>query len=496
MKVFLPPLAGLLLAACSHVHAPLPQRFRTAAVVPAPPSAVNLASAEPDPVAADALRQAILSGYSEVFSGDPSSSLFCSAGASCPPHALGAYSLTARPAPPAASPRSTFLSSSPEAQAALISLYNKTAETEPAAALSTLLQTIRGSSDPAPAADPLHPRVEVTVFHQLNLPGDWDRFQFIAVYLVLHDSDVSFIDSNQIESVLRDIDLGTLTTTASTTAGVTANLGISGYLAAASPTLSATESTALARALKQQLNFRSSALLSSGRVFQLTERGSAENVIPSSVRQILTLDLPRVPILTLAPTFDSDFRLTALRLVPQRAPRFRALRGNTGFLGPDYEVRATPVVVAVVRRPSTPAAIRALTEDKSDIDFIADVRTLDPITLLRAPVQTYTVGCCTSQPPLRLQIKRFPLDTPSDAVFNSYDDARLFLNAVAGRLQALAAADPSALSRGALFDSPALAGYSVGFFHGDLAKPGSPVSFSSSELDPANFTLVPYYQAR
>lgn len=494
MKVLLCLLAPLLLTGCWRFRAPLPQRFHSATVVPAPSSAIQLASTVRDANAAAALQQTILSGYSEVFAGDPASSLFCPA-SSCPPHPLGAYSLTVRPAPPALNSQSTFLSASGEAQSALISLFNEAAKTDPNKAFQSLLDAIRGASDPAPAADPLHPRIELTVFHQLNLPGDWDRFQFVSVYLVLHDADVAFTDSNQIESVLRDIDLGTVTTTASTTAGITGNLGISGYLAAASPNLSTTESTALARALKQQLNYRSSALLSSGRLFELTERSSAENAIPASVRQILTLELPKAEILTLAPRFDSLFQLTAISYVTQRAPRFAALGSDAGFNGPDYNVEATPVVVAVVRRPASPASIRSLSDDNTDIDFIADVRTLDPITLLRVPVQTYTIGCCDAHSSRRLQFKRFPLDTPADAVFNSYDDARLFLNAVASRLHALAASNPQALSQGALFDAPALSGFSTGFRHSPFAVPGAPIGFTSpDELDPSHFTLVPFYQ--
>jgi hypothetical protein len=103
-----------------------------------------------------------------------------------------------------------FLLAGSTAQQEFVKLLTERAKTNPESALDLLHDFVRGSRQEL-AEDPEQIRIEATFSHALALPGTWERAESISTYLILHDDKLRFTDTNQSESVLRDIEFGTLT---------------------------------------------------------------------------------------------------------------------------------------------------------------------------------------------------------------------------------------------------------------------------------------------
>jgi hypothetical protein len=285
-----PVLAVVVLSSCLA----RPHRFQNLTVVPTTPVTVLPGTFDPS-VKADFMTDSLKNRFSQAveynkrFTRLGNTSLFCESKCDSPDF-LTVTSI-ASPAP-GASPQlqnSFFLRMAERAQAVFVreSFARLPAKTTAADAISTLSKQLGDSEKPAEPASPIRPRVQLTISHWLSLPGDWERVQYLAVFFVLHSADVRFIDTNEFESVVRDIDLGKLTQTAVSSISGTASMGFGNALPAATaapgnvsvtPSFSYTE--ALERQLKEQLQFRSSSIDSKGRVFCIVLKSSQTSFRP------------------------------------------------------------------------------------------------------------------------------------------------------------------------------------------------------------------------
>ena len=233
----------------------------------------------------------------------------------------------------------------------------------------------------------------------MNLIAGWERFHYLAAYLVLHDPEARITSTNETESILREIEVGTLTQTSSaagslsTESGTEAKVGDVTSSSSRSGGIELSYKETLERKLREQLNFRSSAIEAQGRIFRLTQRASVENKIPSMARQILTVAIdPVYRVTVMEATFNAGGLVESLSLEP--GPQYSFERHDGDDLGVFHELRATPIVLAVVRRIKNFNGAQTLGYDDDDqAELQVELRPLAPITLTRLRYRRQGVSC-------------------------------------------------------------------------------------------------------
>ncbi len=384
-----------------------PKRFSNLAVVPAPTNVLDMNPHELAPAGVEAtLLSSLTSRYAGAYtymkpwykSGSVvAGNLFCAPGGCAASNFLTASVFAeAAPPPPASIKTSAFMRSMERAQAQMARavLTERKSGSDVAESFSALLKAIDDRKEESPA-DLVKPRVSVTASHTLSLPGEWDRVQYLAIYLALHSDDVTFNDTNEFESIFRDIDLGTLTEKASNkiagsakaTAGVAFGKedlgGKTTKSAEAGISAEAAYEETLVRALKEQLQFRSSAIESNGRLFGIVLKSAQQNKLPTLLRQILTIKYGRSLSGRLSiPIVDKD-GLAGIRFAdqPLRGATL-APRDGTGDAG-YFLTSATPFLIGVVRRVTNAKGVNTSVEDDDNVSYTTQALRLPAITLDR-----------------------------------------------------------------------------------------------------------------
>jgi hypothetical protein len=362
------------------------------------------------------------------------------------------FNVSNRPAPAGAG-RSAYFLSGAEGQAEIVKLFAGAANAGGAKQVKTLFDTLYNSDEKTPAVTN-KVRVESTFTHLLDAVHDWDRLQYVGVFLLLKDPEVRFTDTNQFESIMRDIEVGTLTQTVTaagkiggkktnyTGATVAGNLSSLPVLEL-SPELSVSYADALQRKLREQLNFRSASIEAGGRLFRLVQRASSENAIPSMTRQVLTLE------------FGEKVNLAQLKLVYERGalksvgvdsfvqPQFRGVatreREQKDF-SVSYEVKATPVMLSAVRKIGNERGVKTLGFDDDDrVEYDIHLDAKPEVTVTTVSVRQWAIRFRTkgSGEWRYLDIRRNPADPAATAVFGSNLDASWFATFLQQRLSGL-----------------------------------------------------------
>lgn len=359
------------------------------------------------------------------------------------------FNVSNRPAPAGAA-RSAYFSSGPEGQAEIVKLFAGAANLGGAGQLKTLFETLYNSDEKTPVASN-RVRVESTFTHLLDAVHEWDRLHYVGVFLLLKDPEARFTDTNQFESIMRDIEVGTLTQTltaagkfggkktnytAATVSGSISSLPVQEL----SPELSVSYVDALQRKLKEQLNYRSASIESDGRLFRLVQRASGENAIPSMTRQILSLEYrEKVSLAQLKLGYENK-ALKSIGVESFLQPQFCGVgvreRERRDY-DVSYEIKATPVMLAAVRRIGNERGVKTLGFDDDDrvtYDIHLDVK--PDVTLTSARVRQYAIrfrlnGSATWH---YMGVRRNPADPIATAVFGSDLDAAWFATFIKERL--------------------------------------------------------------
>lgn len=417
------------------LHKPEPKRFGTVRIA-TPPASIT---ANP----------AIQPFINQILAANSPSALYASGpftgsttvSASVPVVRVGVSIVPAGPPPrPAFQP---FLQAGPTAQQEIVKLLTERAKTNPESALDLLHDFVRGSRADA-AEDPAQIRVEATFSQALALPGSWERAESIATYLILHDENLRFTDTNQSESVLRDIEFGTLTQSneisasasvditraaedAVTGGGITSkdsgsNVGKTGLTAKAVDTL--------VRRISAQFAARATGIECDGRVFRLTQRTSLETALPGMVRQILTLrfkDAKAEPHLEVRYAEDGSVRSLARADVPKpELPEGAIQKGGT------WAFDATPLMVAWVRRVGSVRTASTVLEDDDQAELHPEFAVLNPVTVARIDNRSYGLKVDGRD----LYVQNFQIDRPTLVLFRAAADAARFAEAITLRLGA------------------------------------------------------------
>lgn len=359
------------------------------------------------------------------------------------------FNISNRPAPPNPT-RSAYLLTSPKGQAEMVKLFSKYASGKGADDLKLLWSTIYEGDEKVPTSTG-RIRVESTFTHLLDSLHDWDRLQYVGIFLLMDDPMVKVVDTNQFESVLRDIEVGTLTQTV--TAGATVGGKKTNYTAATlagqptslpvqelTPSVSVSYVDALQRKLREQLNFRSASIEADGQLFRLVQRASAENTIPSMTRQILTLQFTdQLSLARLDLSYTAE-KLNSLGVKQFLQPKFcgvnpEILRNNFDVF---YDIKATPVMLSAVRRIRNEAGVKSLGFDDDDrVTYDIHLDAKPKVTMASVQVRQWTIKLCFKDGKTRcdyLHVKRNPADSPGIVTFNSDTDASWFSVFLARRL--------------------------------------------------------------
>jgi len=347
----------------------------------------------------------------------------------------------------------------------MVKLFAKATTGDSSKALKALWTAIYEGDEASPPA-PNRARVESTFTHLIDTIHDWDRLQYVSVFLLLDDDSVKFVDTNQLESVLRDIEVGTLTQTvtaagklggkktnytAATVAGATSSLPVQEL----SPELSFSYVDALQRKLREQLNFRSASIESDGKIFRLVQRSSVENQIPSMTRQILTMQFRRQVELLRADFTKTGNRLDTLALKSYIQPQFCGMNAEMARDNFDvgYEVKATPFMLSAVRRIRNEKGVKTLGFDDDDRitnDLHLDVKPKTVLTTV--PAQRWTMQVCKKpgdQPPpagsaptcYLVHAKSSNAEDPATVTFTSKSEASWFGAYLIERLKVISETD-------------------------------------------------------
>jgi hypothetical protein len=404
-------------------------------------------------------------------SGFPAAGLFCGT-CPLPPEVLSA-SVFAVPAPPvsAETKSAAVLKLAEKAQAEVIEgFFALTAKgTKASDVMDWLAKQLNDVKEAAKPSNPARPRVELTISQLLSLPGEWERVQYMAVFFVLHSADVAFVDTNEFENSMRDIELGKFTQTA--TNGLTASgntgFGNSPPTATISRPGSATVSgelkyvEALERQLKEQLQFRSSSLDLGGRVLGIVMKSSQQNKLPTLVRQIVTLQyLGALDSSAKGRILRAEYQADALASIGfadevRRPANYLAASDEDVSDRHTWKTMATPVLIAVVRRVRNATGVNTSLEDDDDVEYVTQARVLDPVKLDEPSKCQYTINVGKRGDKLYIIPPGEPFG--KQAVLVEYASAEKFALAVRKRIDA-----KIGLANGLLFADPApLAGYKL-----------------------------------
>lgn len=404
-------------------------------------------------------------------SGFPVAGLFCS-NCSLPPEVLSA-SVFAVPAPPASAEtkQASILKLGEKAQAEVVKdFFGLTPrETKVSDAMESLAKQLNDVKEAAKANNPARPRIELTISQLLALPGEWERVQYLALFFVLHSADVAFVDTNEFENLMRDIELGKLTQTATNglTASGTIGFGNAPPTATVSRPGSATVGgelkyvEALERQLKEQLQFRSSSLDLGGRILGVVMKSSQQNKLPTLVRQIVTLQyLASLDSSAKGRILRAEYQAGTLASIGfadevRRPGNFLAASDEDISDRQTWKTMATPVMIAVVRRVRNANGVNTSLEDDDDVEYVTQARVLDPVTLDEPSKCQYTINVGGGGKTLYIVPPGEPFG--KQAVLVDYPSAEKFAMAVRNRIDAKVGLD-----KGLLFADPAaLAGYKL-----------------------------------
>ncbi|MBL8237351.1 MAG: hypothetical protein JNM66_08030 [Bryobacterales bacterium] len=364
------------------------------------------------------------------------------------------FNVSNRPAPPGTA-RSAYFLSSAKGQAEIVKLFAGAANTGGAGQVKALFDTLYNSDEKTPASTN-KVRVESTFTHLLDAVHDWDRLQYVGVFLMLKDPEVRFTDTNQFESIMRDIEVGTLTQTVTaagkiggkktnyTGATVAGNLS-SLPVMELSPELSVSYADALQRKLKEQLNFRSASIEAGGRLFRLVQRASSENAIPSMTRQVLTLEFgEKVNLAQLKLEYEKG-TLKSVGVDSFSQPQFRgvvAREKERKDFDVNYEIKATPVMLSAVRKIRNERGVKTLgfdDDDRVEYDMHLDAKPEVTVTTVRVRQWAIRFRLKGSEVWRYLDVRRNPADPAATAVFGSDLDASRFATFLRQRLSVLTA---------------------------------------------------------
>lgn len=437
-----------------------PHRFANLTVVPAPQVSVpgerlntQLAASLISDALATRFSQAVQ--YKKLFRPFKTANLFCAS--NCTSIQFLSVTPLAAPAPPPAPEvqSSLFLRSAERAQAEFVrQIFTRLpAGMSAAEAITTLSKQLADAGKPAKEDNRIRPRVELTISHLLTLPGEWERLQYLAVFFVLHSEDVRFVDTNEFESVVRDIDLGKLTQTAVNSLSATGSMGFGNAPPAGTtvsrpgnvsvtPTFSYAE--ALERQLKEQLQFRASSIDFGGRVFAIVLKSSQTNKLPTLIRQIVTLQYTNSvsgsrrilnPTYRLGEFTSFQWSDQVIRSAAFLAPSDANVKEPARFL-----TQATPLYVGVVRRVRNARGVNTTLEDDDDAQYVTQAGVLPPITLDENPKCEYSIhGLLPPRNPVEVRILA-PGDPEGRSVaFTSYEAALQFVTALRHRIASVTA---------------------------------------------------------
>lgn len=361
------------------------------------------------------------------------------------------FNISNRPAPPNP-PRSAYFLTSPEGQAEMVKLFSKHAYGKSADDLKLLWNTIYDGDEKTPVSTG-RVRVESTFTHLLDSLHDWDRLQYVGVFLLMDDPKVKVVDTNQFESILRDIEVGTLSQTvtaggsvggkktnytAATQAGQLASLPIQEL----TPSVNFSYVDALQRKLREQLNFRSASIEADGQLFRLVQRASVENAIPSMTRQILTLQFTdQFPLARLDIGSTGD-KLSSLGVKQFLQPQFCGVETARNNFDLMYDIKATPVMLSAVRRIRNEKGVKTLGFDDDDrVTYDIHLDSKPKVTMATVQVRQWTIRFRSKdgKKSYFLHVKRNPADPPGVVTFNSDTDASWFSLFLAQRLTEMTA---------------------------------------------------------
>lgn len=214
-------------------------------------------------------------------------------------------SITARPAPSA--PTAPFFTKLSEGgqKAVLNAVKDKdnNMSKEKLEALLALLKTIEtGEVSPIPPAPQKsaqtsgEKKFEITISNHLNTGKPYDRIEQITIYLFLDDKGAKFTDINMLESIFREVDVGTALRTyqlSSTFGGeIGIPLGPTGGAAGVNLSVSPSYSEQFQRTFKEQLVLRSVQIGGKGKWLSISQNSSQEHKIGGSIRHTVTICVP------------------------------------------------------------------------------------------------------------------------------------------------------------------------------------------------------------
>ncbi len=407
-----------------------------------------------DPASRVELEQAILGAFSRDIElatrrGDPAVSgslIKRDPDTGCPSPTPTAPSLVANVSPrryAAAPGPGLFFEMSPQAQAETIRLYSAWLESQGSpddagTGLNGFLDRV--SSAPAGPASQSSIKVEFTFSHLLASPVEWDRLHAITFVLIPHDPEVRVVDTNQIESLLKELEVGTLTTSS------TLEAGIGGKATAGSgevtPSLSYTYSQELERKLKEQLQLRAPSIEQGGRLFRLSYKSSVEHHIPSMFRQVLSLRVdPPLDGTIIEMEAEFDDKGTPARLATAEQPALCFKRTPSQARDMLYRAQMTPIVLALVRRVTNIEGARTPGFDDDDrVTLEAAVGRLPAVTAGEFRIRHYQV-CQTLPNTTTCQLlffaKRGRFGLPADVRFRDREQAEGMATLLRERITAL-----------------------------------------------------------
>lgn len=353
------------------------------------------------------------------------------------------FNVSVRPAPPGPG-KSAYFDSSPQAQAEIVKLFRVNAAGRTSEEALNALFANLFKSDQESKPSPLQSRVETTYSHVLNSFSDWDRHVYVASFLVLHDTDVVVEDTNQMESVLRDLEFGSLvqnSTIAAEVGGKRTDARVVGTVLPdiweLTPKVSGSLSEALTRTLREQLLQRGSSIEQDGRVFRLTQRGGALMALPAMLRQILTLRYTSSPTSVVRVNLLPD---RSVAVEPGIVPTFqRACRASSAVPDPDFNIEATPLFFSVIRRISNEKGVRTYAFDDDDrAEYIVEVDRRRPVTLRTEQIGWETIVASTgSGKKLTLHVRLAPGGNPATAVLSNPEVSGQFAALLSERLSTM-----------------------------------------------------------
>jgi hypothetical protein len=174
-------------------------------------------------------------------------------------------------------------------------------------------------------------------------------------------------------------------------------------------------------------------------------KSSQQNKLPTLVRPIVTLQYTRATgrLRILTATYKAG-AFAAFGWADQvwRDPALLSVDDRNDLVPSHFRIRATPIVVAVVRRVRNARGANTSVEDDDRVQFVAQTRVLDPLTLGESPKNEYLVRARTPAG-APLEVRVLPPGDPSGTpvVFLTHEDAERFIVALRRRLAAATSAE-------------------------------------------------------